>query len=113
MTWQCQSMVVAALFAVGCAGPFVNVAPSPPAGAVTTRIGRGSACGVNLMGIIPINVNNRAQRAYDEAVDDADASGLTDTKVTDRWSWIFIGEKFCTYIQGTGYRLEGAPTSAH
>ena len=75
-------MLLASVFGVSCAGPFVNVAPTPPVGAVITHKAHGEACGVNLFGVIPIGVNDRAQRAYDEAVEGADATGLTDTKIT-------------------------------
>ena len=95
----------ALLAVVGCTSPYVNVAPTPPAGAVITHPGRGVACGVNLMGVIPIMVNSRAERAYKQAVDDADATGLTDTKITDRWSWIF--HRRSTFVQGNGYNLGG------
>jgi len=61
------------------------------------------------MGVIPINVNDRAERAYKQALEQAGgASGLTDTKVTDRWYWIYIGELFCTDVEGMGYRLSEA-----
>jgi len=106
-------MLLATAFGVGCAGPFVNVAPTPPAGAVITHQGHGEGCGVNLFGVIPILVNDRAERAYKEAVESADATGLTDTKITDRWAWIYVGEKFCTIVQGNGYRVEHSPPATH
>lgn len=112
MTKRWELGLVVSLLAAGCAGPFINVAPSPPAGSATTREGRGSACGVNLMGVIPIAVNGRAARAYSQAVEDAGASGLADTRITDRWYWVFIGDMFCTDVAGIGYRLTGVPAAA-
>ena len=112
MTARWTSMLLASVFGVSCAGPFVNVAPTPPVGAMITHKAHGEACGVNLFGVIPIGVNDRAQRAYDEAVEGADATGLTDTKITDRWAWVFVGEKFCTIVHGNGYRVEHAPPAA-
>jgi hypothetical protein len=97
-------LLLSALLVSGCSGPLTKVAPMPPPGSVLTREGKGAACGVNLMGVIPILVNSRAERAYNQAVERAGATGLTDTKVTDRWSYIFVGARFCTYVEGMGFR---------
>jgi hypothetical protein len=76
----------------------------PPPGYVTTREGEGTACGVNLFGVIPIAANTRTERAYQQALEKAGATGLLDTQVTDRWYWIYVGELFCTDVAGMGFR---------
>jgi len=73
-----------------------------------TTEGMGSACGVNLFAVIPIGVNDRAERAYRQALERSRGTGLTDTKVTDRWYWIYVGMMVCTDISGTGYTQGGS-----
>src|SRR5437879_2093 len=101
------------LASAGCSSRSVRVAMRPPADYRGGPSVSGSACGLLLWGIIPAGCNSRAQRAYAEAVEGADATGLTDTKITDRWAWVFVGEKFCTIVHGNGYRVEHAPPAAH
>jgi len=48
-------------------------------------------------------VNDRAQRAYDAALKTAGGTGLTDVKVTERWYWVYVGNVYCTDIEGLGY----------
>lgn len=102
MSWR-AALVCLLLVAAGCSGPRTRIAPALPAGAVMTREGVGTACGVNLLGVIPIRVNSRAERAYQQALERARATGLTETKVTDRWYWIYVGAMFCTDIEGMGF----------
>lgn len=103
-----RSAVLVALAAVwaGCSGPLVKIAPEPPARYEVTAAGRGSACGFSLFGIIPIGTNSRAQRAYDVALKASGGAGLTDVKVTERWYYAYVGEVFCTDIEGSGYRIQ-------
>lgn len=86
-----------------CTGHLVKIAPQPPTQYATTTTGRGSACGFNLLGLIPIAVNDRAQRAYDAALKNCGGAGLTDVKVTERWYWAYVGNVYCTDIEGLGY----------
>ena len=87
----------------GCTGPLAKIAPQPPTHYATTATGRGSACGLNLFGVFPIAVNDRAQRAYDEALTASGGTGLTDVKVTERWYYAYVGDVFCTDVEGVGY----------
>ncbi len=89
--------------AAACTDPLIKVAPEPPTDYVATTTGRGSACGLNLFGVIPLGVNDRAERAYDEALQASGGTGLTDVSVTERWYWIYVGDTFCTDIEGMGY----------
>jgi len=100
--------VLLAVTMVGCSGPLTKIAPRPTSGATMTREGKGSACGVNLFGLIPIGVNDRAERAYQQALTNAGASGLTETTVTDRWYYIYVGMMVCTDIAGSGFRETGS-----
>lgn len=98
---------VATLVTIGCSGPLTRVAPQPPEGVALTKEARGTACGVNLFGVIPISVNDRAERAYRQAVERSGGSGLTNTSVVDRWYWIYVGHMVCTDISGVGFTQGG------
>ena len=60
---------------------------------------------MQLFGLIPIAVNDRAQRAHDEALQTSGGSGLTDVKVTERWYYASIGDVFCTDVEGVVYTV--------
>lgn len=103
MRWRRAALVIVFATGLGCTGPMTRIAPQPIGNIPTTSATTGSACGVNLFAIIPIGVNDRAERAYKQALERAHATGLTDTEVTDRWYWIYIGQMVCTDISGTGF----------
>jgi len=97
--------ILLTLLTVGtaCTGPLAKIAPQPPTQYATTTTGRGSACGFNLFGVIPIAVNDRAHRAYDQALKVSGGTALTDVKVTERWYFAYVGNVYCTEIEGVGY----------
>lgn len=110
MTRRLVATAAAAVCLAGCSGAFVNVAPTPPARYVTSGEAIGTACGVLLFNIIPIQVNDRTERAYKQALQRANAEGLLDTTVTDRWYFIYVGGLYCTDVQGVGFRTAAATT---
>lgn len=102
-------LLLTVLGAVGCAGELTVVAPTPPPQIVVGAPTKGVGCGIVLMGVIPAGVNGRAERAYRHALENAGgADGLVDTTVRDTWSWVFIGEKLCTIIEGKTYKVAPA-----
>jgi len=100
-------LVLVALTATSCVGSLTTVAPVPPASLDSyeeiQRPAQGWGCGVLLFGI-PIGVNERAEEAYQRALESVGATALVDVRVTERWSWIFVGHKLCTRIDATGLR---------
>ena len=65
---------------------------------------RASACGFLLLDLIPIAVNDRAARAYAEALSNASGVALTDTTVEDSWYFALIGTVLCTEVTGQAVR---------
>ncbi|MFZ0890418.1 MAG: hypothetical protein WA005_18410 [Candidatus Binataceae bacterium] len=96
--------LVLALTVSACSSELMNIAPTPPARYVVASEGEGGACGVLLFGVIPIGVNSRTERAYQQALENAQATGLMESQVADRWYYIGVGEMLCTDIHGMGYR---------
>ena len=92
----------------GCASDFKNIAPSPPdkyekLGQVT-----GKACGslVSPGGgtayyFIPIMLNSRVDRAYEEALQGAPGgTALIDVTIEEYWFWWLLGTARCVTITG-------------
>jgi hypothetical protein len=96
-----RALVAALVAAAGCSGPLVNVAPVPPAAYSEGGTARGEACGMLLFGFIPISVNDRVERAYQQALAEARATSLTATSLTERWYFTPIGPGLCTALEGT------------
>ena len=82
----------------------MRVGPRPPSAYSVVGPARGGACGVLLFGLIPINVNDRTRRAYEQAVANGNGTALVDTEIRDRWYYLYIGEMLCTDVQGTAIR---------
>ena len=61
-------------------------------------------CGFQLFSLIPIVVNSRADRAYRALVEQAPDSYITDVKVSERWTYAYVGTVFCTQLDATAYR---------
>ena len=73
------------------------VTASVPAG--TGRDISASACGFQLLLVIPINVNSRLQRATAVLEREAHGDFITDVKVQERWTYGFVGTQYCTDLQ--------------
>ena len=85
----------------GCSSNAVRVGPRPPDPYQVIGPAQGSACGVLLFDVIPLDTNSCVERAYGEAVASSRATTLIDTQVRDRWYFIGIGQLLCTDVQGT------------
>jgi hypothetical protein len=94
--------VAASMASCSCSGVPVTVAPAPPEGYVLTGPAKGTACAMMPWSIS--RANNRAQLAYQRALESAGATGLTDTKVSERWAHRVIGLTLCTTIEGVGFK---------
>ena len=66
----------------------------------------GSACGFQLLFLIPIKINDRHERAYAELRADAGPGHyVTDINVSERWKYGFVGTAYCTDLKATAYPL--------
>jgi len=64
----------------------------------------GSACGFQLLLVLPININSQHQRAYDELLNDAGTGYyVTDIKVQEKWWYAFVGTVYCTNLEAMAY----------
>ena len=94
------------IFAVGCASESVMIVPKPTANAQKLGPVEGSSCGaLGVFGtayyFIPMGLNGRMQRAYDEALaKKPGATGLTNVTLQEDWYWFFIGTMRTVTISG-------------
>lgn len=70
------------------------------------------ACGFQLLLLIPIATNARAERAYAALKAQAGEDYIADLKVTERWTYAFVGTIYCTAMEATAYPTIGGPGSA-
>jgi len=72
----------------------------------------GSACGFQLLFIIPVKINDRYERAYAELLEDAGPGYyVTDINVSERWKYGFAGTAYCTDLKATAYPQLAATAS--
>jgi len=63
-----------------------------------------SACGFQLLFIIPIKINDRYERAYTELLADAGPGySVTDIHVSESWRYGLVGTAYCTDLRATAY----------
>lgn len=101
----------------GCASDLLNIAPRPPENFQKLGQTKGSACGSLLIdgiwwfpqlttwNFIPIGLNSRVERAYQEAVSSVPgATGLINVTMDERWYWWVIGNARCVTVTGEAVR---------
>jgi hypothetical protein len=70
----------------------------------------GSACGFQLLLVIPIMTNSMGERAYQELSQKAGPdSYIADVKVSERWYYAFVGTTYCTDLEAMAYPKKAAP----
>ncbi len=102
----CVALAALACAATGCVGQVAMVAPQPLRQGAVVDAGpaQGSACGFLLLGVIPISINDRVSRAYEQALTAANAGAVTDTSVQERWYFALIGTVLCSDLSGRAVR---------
>jgi hypothetical protein len=63
--------------------------------------GEGSSVGIMLFNFIPINQNERFQRAYEEAILSKGGDGLLNPVIKERWFWAWILNGYIFEVKGT------------
>jgi hypothetical protein len=61
----------------------------------------GSSTGIMLFGVVPIVQNTRFENAYQEAVQKAGGTRLTDVTISEHWFWAFVLSGYTFTVQGT------------
>lgn len=104
------SLLCGAALVGGCASGFTTVAPQPPAQYEKLGPASGSASGsLGILGtayyFIPMGVNSRVERAYNDAVASVPgATGLIDVTIDENWWWWVIGTGRTVTVSGEAIR---------
>ena len=100
-------LTVFAVYLTGCSGkPVTFNSVDPKLYANNKGEGRtisGEASGFQLLLFIPISVNDRHQQAYDVLKGQANGDYITDIKVTESWTYAFVGTVYTTKMTATAY----------
>jgi len=106
-TLKCQlAGIVTVTVLAACAGTPVSlgtrvVGPVPDGAERTIE---AEACGFQLLLFIPININDRAQRAYQILEGQAGGDFITDVQVEERWTYGLVGTAYCTALRAKAVR---------
>ena len=90
----------------GCVGETVkfNTAPDQKYEVTKGQTVMSDACGFQLLLVIPIDINDRAQRAYEDLVRKAGRDYVVaNIRVQERWYWAFVGTVYCTELEAMAY----------
>lgn len=100
-------IAITTLSLIGCAGRPVSVENSSPKLYESVKEkGRtitASASGFQLFLFIPININDRQERAYQLLKAQANGGIITDVKIKESWTYAFVGTSYKTTITATVY----------
>lgn len=95
------SLLVVAVFLTACSsGPVAlgsRLDGPPPIG--KERAISAEACGFQLLLVIPISVNGRAERAYEDLLAQAAGDFIVDVEVAETWTYAAVGTVYCTQLR--------------
>jgi len=97
--------VVLIMVLAACSGPAVKMSAEPPSNIDRTS-GRpisASACGFQLIQLIPISTNGRQLKAYDLLRVQAGPDFIGDVIATEKWYYGVIGSVYCTELDAKAY----------
>ena len=90
----------------GCVGSpmIINTIPDQPVDYARGRTVLATACGFQLLLIIPIMTNERAERALQKLRREAgEYNYIADVKVRERWFYGLVGTMYCTELEGMAF----------
>ncbi len=97
------------IFMIGCAGTPIRFGGNDPnfdRNNVDFSKGReviSEASGFQLLLLIPININNRHEQAFQQLKAYAGRDYITDIQIEESWTWAFIGTVYTTRMKATAY----------
>jgi len=94
--------VVLLITTAACHSTQVRI-PTAPVGPNEKALGatEGESVGLLLFGFIPIKQNERFVNAYNQAVQKAGGTRLTDVTISERWWWGYVIFGYVFKVQGT------------
>ncbi|MFA5455949.1 MAG: hypothetical protein WC272_11605 [Sulfurimonas sp.] len=102
------SLTVVGFLSVGCSGKPITI-QTPEMKNIEGSKGvvmSASASGFQLLLFIPIDINDRHERAYQQLKAQAGGGYITDVKVEESWTYAFVGTVYKTTLTATVYSKE-------
>jgi hypothetical protein len=99
------AVCLAALLCAACAGAPVridNYVP-PDVDRGTGRVVEGSATGYQFMLFIPLGINDRHARAFEELKKNAGDAWITNVQEKEGWTYLLIGTAYTATFRATAY----------
>jgi len=62
------------------------------------------ACGFQLLMLIPIKINSRYERAFDDLIELAPNEAITSLSIQEDWTYCYVGTLYCTKLRATAYK---------
>src|SRR5437867_4711758 len=102
-TTRLMTLIGFTILAAGCVGARY---PMPRIDVPTERYevlgdSEGSAVGIHLFQIFPIGLNNKFERAVEQAIAKRNGDALVNISVQERWFWAYILNGYRVSVQGT------------
>jgi len=92
--------IIGALLA-GCVSDPLKLPKCDMTNAKVLGESEGSAVGIMLLGLIPINQNTRFVNAYQEAITKLGGTCLADPVIEEQWYWAYIFNGYIFRVKGT------------
>jgi len=70
---------------------------------------RGESCGFQLLMVIPININDRYETAYNQLMSAAGNDKIANLSIEEKWFYAYFGTGYCTLLKATAYPLLNTP----
>ena len=93
------------LFICGCTGSPISV-KSVTSKDVDLNSGRpvsAEGCGFQLLLFIPIKINSRLERAFEELNQKAGNDMIANLSIEEDWTYGLVGTLYCTTLRATAY----------
>lgn len=97
---------VATLFIYGCSGSPISVKSvvAKDVDLSSSRQISAEGCGFQLLLFIPIKINSRLERAFEEINQRAGNDLIANLSIEETWTYGFVGTMYCTTLRATAYQ---------
>ncbi|MBC7963232.1 MAG: hypothetical protein H7Y05_09840 [Steroidobacteraceae bacterium] len=94
-------LAMAGMLVAGCVSDPLRFPKCDMTNAKVLGESEGTAVGIMLFNIIPINQNARFNDAYKEAITKLGGTCLTDPVIEERWFWAYLLNGYIFKVKGT------------
>jgi len=100
------TLIAISLVLSGCSGSPVTIKSVQAKDIVmaNNREIRSEACGFQLLLFIPININNRLERALEDLQQKTKNEEIAHVSIEEEWVYWLVGTEYCTTLRATAYQ---------